>query len=69
MKTYPITPKEVGRKGDLVTIKYSDGKPHRVRGPVQHSSELVEIDLGDILHRDSIETAYRPYRPGDWRAV
>lgn len=67
MKTYPITAKEVGRKGDVVTIKYSDGRPHRVRGPFQGSSELIEIDLGDILNRENIESARRPYQPGDWR--
>lgn len=69
MRTYPITSKEVGRQGDLVTIKYSDGKLHRVRGPFQGSSELIEIDLGDILSRENIESARRPYQPGDWRAA
>lgn len=56
------------RTGDFIHLKHEPPtQAHRVRAARYNgSSELVEIDFGDIVHRDEIESVTRQYRAGDW---
>lgn len=56
------------RKGDFIIAKDTKRK-HRVRNPkFDKDLDSIEIGLGEVIHRDLVESVWRNYQPGDWRA-